>query len=132
MTEPVMPLVSLDRRAGAAPGQVSHLAQSLFIDSPHAPHHRFVAVIITDMPCAFHSLDNRCGKVLQTFRNLVRQCGGQLVAHHSTLAYAAYDRRKTLVVQPAHNAQQKIFGAATRESDKEMKFPSLAIQRGFA
>src|SRR6266705_485661 len=57
---------------------------------------------------------------------------GQPVAHHPTLAYAAYDRRKTLVRQPAHNAQQKIFGTANRERDKEMKYPSLAVQCGFA
>ena len=57
--------------------------------------------------------------------------GGQLVADCSALAYAAYDRRKAPVVQPAHNAQQEIFGTANREGDKEMKDPRLAMQCGF-
>jgi len=54
--------------------------------------------------------------------------GGQLVADYSTLAYAAYDRCKAPVVQPAHDAQQEIFGTANREGDKEMQDPRLAMQ----
>src|SRR6266480_6288919 len=52
------------------------LLQSLLIYSLHAPHHRFVAVVIADMSRGFHSLRHRCGEVRQTFRNLIRQCSG--------------------------------------------------------
>src|SRR5258708_8485157 len=37
------------------------LLQSLCIYSLHAPHHRFVAVVIADMSRGFHSLHHRCG-----------------------------------------------------------------------
>lgn len=51
-----------------------------------------------------------------------------LVAEITPLPDAANHRGETLRIQFAQNAQQQIFGTANWQSNKEMKYPTLAIQ----